>query len=415
VTKTGRAALFLFALAFFVRLAFGAWTDLTRPAVEDERGYEDIARSVFRGSGIELRRLPEDATVAELHAFLGGRWRPLPRFGRRSFRGPIVPLVFAPVSKVAGIGGMRLLAVLLGALGPPLLFLALRNSPLGERAWWPAAAYALWPPHIYVSVRALSEAPSQALLLGGLACLALPRTKGGLLAGVLGALSVLARPSALIPAGLLIVATGSRRRATWFLVAFLAVLAPWQIRNYLLHGRVLMTTNSGVTLVGGNSQAAADAPHPGKWVGPEKVYADAADPPDLGMWGWSSLSEEASDRRFTQDALKWIGEHPGDAAVLCFWKVVRLFDPDPHSGKDDAAGKALVGWLTFAPVLLLALLGASRWRDELPWTLLVVGTVATAVIFYGDTRMRTCADPALLVFAAHGALRVLRSRGETPV
>jgi hypothetical protein len=393
VTKTARTALLLFALALFVRVVVGAWTGVWRAPVEDERGYVQLATSVAYEGEFEMTR---------------------PDAGARSaFRGPVVPLLLASVPLLhshwwrkpgyAELSDMRSIVVLLGALGPPLLFLALRNSPLGARAWWPAAAYALWPPAVYVSVRALSEAPSQALLLGGLACLAMPRTKGGLFAGALGALAVLARPAALIPAGLLVLATGSRRRATWFLVAFLAVLAPWEIRNYALHGRALMTTNTGVTLVGGNSQAAADAPHPGKWVAPEDVYADAKDPPDLGMWGWSRLSEEASDRRFTKDALTWIGEHPGDAAVLCVWKLVRLFDPDPHSGKDDATSKAIVGWLTTAPVLLLALLGARRWRDELPWTLLVLGTVATAVVFYGDTRMRTCADPALLVFAAHGA------------
>jgi hypothetical protein len=64
--------------------------------------------------------------------------------------------------------------------------------------------------------------------------------------------------------------------------------------------------------------------------------------------------------------------------------------------------------LTFAPVLLLAILGLGAWRTELAWTLLLLGTIATALIFYGDVRMRTCADPALLVFAAYGASRLTR-------
>jgi hypothetical protein len=411
VSKTARTFVMLFLLAFAVRLGVGLWTGMSREPVEDEQGYVITSNSVAGLSSIP--EVTPQPVFAIYRVFSDPTWRVE---CRTSFRAPVVPIFFATVAAAGGgVAWMRMISILLGALGPPLLFLALRNSSLGDRAWWPAAAYALWPPAIYESVRALSEAPSQALLLGGLAALCMPRTRGGVLGGALAALAVLARPAALFPAGMLVLATASRRRALGFLVAFMAVLAPWEIRNWNLHGRILMTTNSGVTLVGGNNDVVAQAEHPGKWAPPERVYAGSADPPDLGMWGWSKLSEEASDRRFAADAMKWIGDHPGAWARLEFWKIVRLFDPDPHSEKDDAAGKALVGWLTFAPVLLLAMIGAvSAWRSEWPWTILVVGTVATALLFYGDTRMRTCADPALLVLAAHGVTSVARRlRGRT--
>ena len=329
MTKPARTALWLFALALVVRLAAGLWTGLDREPVEDERGYIETARFV---AGHELKALNP------LEPFSGyAMWRAFPGqkspVRRVSFRAPVVPYLFAPVAAAGGgFAGMRLMSILLGAFGPPLLFLALRNSPLGTHAWWPAAAYALWPPAIYLSVRALSEAPSQALFLGSLAVMAFTSTRAAVGSGALAALSVLARPAALIPAALLSFATGSRKRFLVFVVAFVAVMAPWQIRNWVLHGRPLLTTNTGVTLVGGNSQAAFDAEHPGKWVPPERVYAaDDLNRPDLGMWGWSVLPEETSDRRFAADALKWVGENPGAAAQLCFWKVVRLFDPDPHS------------------------------------------------------------------------------------
>lgn len=409
MTKPVRTFVLLFLLAFAVRLGVGLWTGLSREPVEDENGYVELARCAADLGTLEQRRAPVQYRTAQGESPIVVSVVPT----RTSFRGPLAPVLLAPaIAAGGGVAGMRLISILLGALGPPLLFLALRKSSLGDRAWWPAAAYALWPPAIYVSVRALSEAPSQALLLGGMAALCAPRTRGGIAGGALAALAVLARPAALIPAALLVFATGSRRRAIGFVVAFVAVLAPWEIRNWNLHGRPLLTTNTGVTLVGGNSQAAADAEHPGKWVPPERVYAGAEDPPDLGMWGWSKLSEEASDRRFAADAVRWVGENPGAAARLAFCKVVRLFDPDPHSEKDDATSKAIVGWLTFAPVLVLAVLGARR--GETAWWMLVLGTVLTALLFYGDTRMRTCADPALLVLAAHGVTSVARRlRGDT--
>jgi hypothetical protein len=226
-------------------------------------------------------------------------------------------------------------------------------------------------------------------------------------------MAVLARPAALPAAALLACVAGSRRRALAFAVAFALVLAPWVVRNGLLHGRALITTNSGVTLVGGNSSAALDAPHPGKWMAPDVVYAQAADPPDLGMWGWSALSEEASDRRFRSHAVDFVLERPADAARLVLWKLLRLFDPDPRSAKGDAAWKRVLGWASTAPVLLLALAGLCAQRRSLrrgsPWSILIVGTVLVACVFYGDARMRTAADPALLVFAGHG-LVLLGSR-----
>jgi len=421
VTKTARTVALLFLLALAARLGTGLWTGLDRQPVEDERGYVDTARSVATDHGFALDRFFDVNTHALVnYEDAHGPSFPLPDMRElRSFRGPVVPLLFSAFASNPAknwrepsrdLAPMRLIALLLGALGPALLFLALRNSPLGDRAWWPAAAYALWPPAIYVSQRAISEAPSQALLLGAMATLCIPRPRNGAFAGAFAALSVLARPSALIPAGLLMFATGTKKRAALFLAAFIVVMSPWVIRNWTIHGRPLMTTNSGVTLVGGNIQAALDQEHPGKWVPPERVYAARSDIPDRGMWGWSNLSEEASDRRFTSDALTWIRENPASAARLEFWKLVRLFDPDQHSEKPDAASKAWIGWLTFAPVLLLAILGLGAWRVELPWTMLLLGTIATALIFYGDVRMRTCADPALLVFAAHGASRFVKRR-----
>lgn len=411
MTKTSRTLALLFGLALTIRLLVAAWTGtLTDPTpVEDERGYVDLAESVGgttkwvepdgspRGF-VMWRRFDAPKTIGS-HFWMVSTIS----VERRSFRAPVAPLIFA-LGAGGGVVWMRVLAMLFGALGPPLLFLALRKSSLGEHALWPALAYALWPPAIYESIRALSEAPSQAFLLGAVAVLVSPKKRAAGWAGALAALAVLARPSALIPAGLLAFATGSVKRGLVFALVFVVVVDVWVARNWQIHGRPLLTSSSGVTLVGGNCRAALDADHPGKWVPPERVYAGSADPPELGMWGWSDLSEEASDRRFAADAMTFVGENPGDAATLCFWKLVRLFDPDPHSEKPDASMKALLGWLTFAPVLVLAAVGARR--GERVWWMLLLGTVATALVFYGDTRMRTCGDPALLVFAALGVTLV---------
>ena len=81
--------------------------------------------------------------------------------------------------------------------------------------------------------------------------------RGAGLSGLLAGLAVLARPAVLLPAILLIPAAGSRRRAAWLAGALVLVLSPWFARNVAVVGAPVLTTNSGVTLVGANSDAAA--------------------------------------------------------------------------------------------------------------------------------------------------------------
>jgi hypothetical protein len=406
VGSPGRSFLLILVAAAVVRAGVALWLGLHGPVVGDERGYVLLAESLAAGDGF---RLPVPADVLAAAGVPGDS--PL-----RAFRGPLVPLSLAPLSLLgAGLTAMRVMTLLVGAVGAALLYLASRRL-VGERAACAAGlVYALWPPHVFVSVHVLSEPLSTALLLVAVMLAGHARGEGGgraaALAGFVVGLSVLARPAVLLPAVLLAPATGGRRRAALLLLGLAAALAPWGVRNQVLLGSPALTTNSGVTLVGANSAAAATATPLGKWLPPDEVYARSEDPPDLGMWGWSRHGEVASNRRFASDALTWIRTHPGDAAKLAVWKVARLFDPDPRSRKPDAGRKALIGWLTLTPVLLLAVAGAASLRRSpsgwQPWLALVAGTVLTAVVFYGDTRMRTAADPTLLLLAAHGAGRLV--------
>jgi len=226
-------------------------------------------------------------------------------------------------------------------------------------------------------------------------------------------LAVLARPAALLAALLLVPTTGSRRRSLALALGLVAAMAPWLMRNWVVVGSPVLTTNSGVTLVGANCEAALHAKVPGKWLSPDRVYSSHdLDKPDLGMWGWSELGEVESSRRFAAHALGVVRSQPGRWLTLTGWKLVRLFDPDPRSQKPDAWWKAIVGWLTVTPVLVLVLVGCwdirRRPRAWLPFLAPLIGTLLTAAIFYGDTRMRTAADPTLLLLAAAGVLELAR-------
>lgn len=381
----------LFAVALAARLATLAFIDPSRDGIGDEPEYLGLARALAAGDGFVLD-------------------------GARSFRPPLLPALLAPLAS-GGWAALRVANLFVGSLCPPLLHAALRRSPLGRDAFWPALALAVWPPAVYLSAQLLAEPLAMALVLASIAALPHDGDRGArrpFVAGLLAGLAVLARPASLFACAIVGISMRGLRATTWFALAAALVVLPWVARNAAIHGRPLLTTNSGVTLVGGNSAAALRAEWPGKWAHPDDVYAGAADAPDLSLHGWSALGEEASDARFAADARAWIRENPVAWLRLCAHKLLRLFDPDQHSGKSDAGSKSVVGWISFLPVLLLAIPGAAIAARDLrawgPWFALVAGTVATTVVFYGDVRMRSPMDPALLAFATLAVVRFLRRR-----
>jgi len=366
----------------------------SRPLEGDEKGYAAVAGSLARGEGFGMTIVGfTPGGVLEERRLL-------------AFRAPLLPLVLAPVHFVSAgsPAALRWACVLLGALAAPLAF-GVGERLEGRRAAWIAgAAVALWPSHVWLSARVLSEPLDSLLLLAGADLLVRKRWLPG--GGALG-LAVLCRPGGLIAAALSVFegacAEERGRRLRPFLLSLLAlaaVVTPWVVRNQRLFGRPLLVTSGGVTVLGGNGDAALQQDFPGKWVPPERAWA-GSDGPDLGMYGWSHLDEGASAARFAEAAWHWVKEYPGRALHLAGWKVVRFLDPDTHSGGADSHLKSVAGWLSWGPAFLLVL--ASLWKGralkEPEWRIglaLLLGHLAGAVITYGDARMRAPVEPALL-------------------
>ena len=191
-----------------------------------------------------------------------------------------------------------------------------------------------------------------------------------------------------------------------------AFVLPWVLRNWIVLGRPLLVTSSGVTLLGGNCRESLYDPHPGKWVPPERSWdpgesldgtetLESLAPPDLGMFGWSDRDEGASDAAFAARAWKLARARPADSAERIRWKIVRFLDPDTRSEKGDASLKAWAGWLSWGPTLLLvvAALWMGRMERSPAWRValaLLAGHLLAAMIAYGDARMRAPVEPALL-------------------
>jgi hypothetical protein len=423
-----RAALLVFVLALGLRVAALCALDggASRPLEGDEKGYAAVAGSLVRGEGFQLRVAAESIVDKNGNPLL---------VTMKAFRAPLLPLVVAPVHWISGgsPAALRLWCALLGALAAPLAFVVAARIG-GVRAGWIAGlAVALWPAHVWLSARVLSEPLDSVLLLAAADLLLRQRFATG---GATLGLAVLCRPGGILAAGLAGLAAGrveekGRRLGAMGLVLATAavVVAPWVVRNWVVLGRPMLVSSGGVTLLGGNCPAALEQEHPGKWVPPEAAWERAVtatfiapfgpyfmwDSPDLGMYGWSDGDEPTSDERFAEKAESFVRNRPGDAALLACWKVVRFLDPDTHSGKGDAGLKALLGWLSWGlvlPLVVLAfVLGANVRRPE--WWMagaLLLGHLLAAVIAYGDARMRAPIEPALLALLVGPLLAGLHAK-----
>jgi len=212
--------------------------------------------------------------------------------------------------------------------------------------------------------------------------------------------------------------------------ALIVVIAPWVIRNTMLHDElVLISTNGGSNLHQGNNACVADYLARG-W---DAQWVNCLERPPTG------LSEPETDRWHREQAITYLREHHGDWPRLFWTKLWVLWSPmimpydlppDPYL-VDDAVLQfestpfqiaRIMHVVYFTPLLVLGVIGlALGWRDRRPVGPLVAVVIAvtiTYLVFHPSTRYRAPADPFVFVLAAYGVLRLYAwiqvRRGITP-
>ena len=201
---------------------------------------------------------------------------------------------------------------------------------------------------------------------------------------------------------------------------------PWLIRNYREFDGLTMSTNQGVTLAGGWCDSTLTR-IPGGWdlyCSIPEYDAVRTSPPPAGHDSWDELS---IDRELTQpdpDATSgttW-ATFPGwwPHALGRTFGVYSLDSNDIygqlvfdyHEGRDK--GTQRVGQILHLLLLPFAIYGAVRLtRRYLP--VLLAGPIVAAIsasVFYGSTRMRVSAEPAIVILAAVGLVAVARHVGD---
>ncbi len=281
-----------------------------------------------------------------------------------------------------------------------------------------AAAVALNPFMVYFSALVLSETLYTAMLMWG--CVLLVWSPNFLWGGIVLALSVLVRPSAVaLPVILGVVSVfvnytpglieGKRQWlrlpvGTSMVLLVVLVLLPWAIRNKMQLGRwVWLSTNGGVTRYDGFNPDASGASDQRFLSSPQMRFL-------------RHMGEVERDEYLSQQANDWIREtwrhEPMRLLKLTGAKIGRTWSPVPLSAEYGAKRLyKLVAAAYSIPLLTLSVVGL--WAARLPRSarLFLLSPVLYFTMIHavsvGSLRYRVPIEPLLAVLAAAGLMTIL--------
>ena len=339
---------------------------------------------------------------------------------RRLLRMPGFPALLALSRFVFGDNPFpaRILLAIVGTIACGLTY-RLGRELAGEAAGVMAAAYtAVSPTMCIFSVLFLSETAFAAAMLASLIAAAkMTRNKlepsrfmtGQLgLATQTGALVGLAtymRPTWILvgPGLALLFLLYGQQSMRWRLVVSLAIcialgitLAPWTVRNAWVTGHFVPTT---------------------LWVGPslyDGLNPDATGDSDMEFFEkdrlLQTMSEYEMDREYRRRSWAFAYAHPQRVIWLTFVKQIRYWSPAPNTSQFNRPSIRVVAWLAYAPLMLLACLGAWFSRRDF-WLLILTAApifyfASLHLLFVGSLRYRLPAEYSLAVLAAIGAVRL---------
>jgi 4-amino-4-deoxy-L-arabinose transferase-like glycosyltransferase len=399
-------AILMVALA--VRLGAAAWWGSRLPedrkfGFPDSESYWALAQKVSRGEPYEFgSRHYKIFRTPGYPVLLAGLFRVVGNDDPPAFYARALGAVLgtASVAGVAALGGL-----LFGVRG------ALLSGSIA----------AVHPEAIAPSVFVLSEAPFCPLMVFQLVAWTTAwqastwKAQSGwsFLAGVLGGLATLMRPSWLLflpfagvvglllgPARMKQVAVGGAMVA-----GLVCTMLPWWIRNYEVAGRLVPTSlQVGASLYDGLSPQ-ADGGSNMDFVEPMTQrfeQAEAANGAGPGTF------EDRVDRHFQNESVAWARANPGRVLELVAIKFRRMWSPWPNAAEFGSRKLAALLAVGFVPLAIAAIAGAVLFaRRDWPYVLCLLPAVYFTllhVIFVSSIRYRQPALLPLMVIASGAVL-----------
>jgi len=386
-------------VAFVMRLAAGEIIGggLSSPYKEDENDYAGLATRVVQGLGFTNK----DGAPT-------------------SYRTPGLPLLLAmPISLVGpDILVMRVFMALVGSLLVPACYLLGRAATDSQRAGWIAAVVAaVFPTWVIPSSSLLSDVPTTVsitfmtwMLIEGYRRESLAWIGG---AGILWAISTLIRPvclayaAGIVPWLLLMMRDWRMRIATVMtaIVCGACILAPWTIRNRLVHGRfVLTSTTGGIELYKANNPDATGI----LAIDHEHFEASLSRRYPVNRYP----NEAVRSNLFQVDAVDFIRNNPSRFAHLCFVRFVQFWKA--YSPR-VALSNNVVMMASFGLALPLFVVQVIRlaWRPgpEMLFLFMILSQTGLHMVFPSIVRYRMPIEPLIILMAITGGLWTLAHCG----
>ena len=404
------------AVGLAVRWTWVLAVDPTVPDVGDASAYHLLAEGLADGEGY----------VRPFDRVLFDERRPTAEYP------PLHPAIvsLAAMAGVDGVTGQRLWLSLFGAGSVAATgVLAWRLSGGRERAALAAAAIAAVHPLWFQADATLMPETVAALLAAGVVAAAVdaarrPSRRTWIVLGAACGLATLARAEALlllVAVAVPAVIAGVRRTRPavqpWKaglvpLVAAVAVIAPWTIRNMTHFDELVpVSTNVGSVLDGANCDATYGGDLLGYWQFSETCFQGFTQR-ELAFLDDESLVADEHRHQGTSYATAHIGDWP-KVALARLGRTAALFRPQQLAdlaaleGREQSA--ELAGYGLLWATVIAGGVGAVRLRRAgLPWWVpasAVVVVWGSTAFTYGNPRFLAAAQPSLVALAACGVTR----------
>jgi 4-amino-4-deoxy-L-arabinose transferase-like glycosyltransferase len=403
-----RTLLAILALSLAVRLLL-VWAAAATPTqIVDEQHYATLAANLVAGHGLAWG--PDEPT---------------------SIRPPLYPAFVAALWSLTGPGNLlvvRLAQIPLALLSVVVLYLIGRRLFDTRTALLAAAGLAFYPSLLFSGVLVLTETLFTLLLLltilGAVTLFERPTLPAALMTGAALAAAALTRsvmwPFILLMVPLALAAIPARpaRRvalAGVLVVGYLAVIAPWAVRNTRLQETfTVVDTMGGLNLMMGNyAYTPEDRPWDAISLEGDRAWSHTLPParPDGRRWteGTKEKWAQAQARAYIL-ANPWITLRRSALKFADFWGLERDFFAGVYRGlySPPAWFAALAALSTVLAFILAATLGAAgawlappaSWRAHALLVLLVLFVTGIHTLVFGHARYHLPLVPILLLYAA---------------